>query len=411
MIKDIVNRIRAGRFTPSRLIYYIFCGAFFVMPMGTSPFIILGGLALLTWLFSGEFLRRRRSYMKETWLLPVFAIIVLSFIGLIWSPDPSGLGIKYAKKSYYWLFALSIASVGFSKNPVQNLIKAFLIGLLINSIAGFLQLAEILPRFAEYGRTGYTGFYGGYNTLEILLILGMMTASSFYRSTSDRKEKILFISLVPVYFFHLTLLEGRGGYLTFFILLPVILMNIFRRKKVLWIGFVYILVIAVILSSPVIRFRIHQSVESLRLHFSSESDVVWGKKHTEYIDRIYMWRWAIDLFLEHPLIGVGTGGYYRSILQGGGEQGMAHPHNNVLHVAVSYGILGLLIYGWLFWILLKAGWRNRENPVGFFILSSTLVILVGGLTNTHILDAGGTFLLAVTVGLLSSLPPSTPVSE
>lgn len=408
-MKDILPRIRTGRFTSSRLVCFLFCGAFFVMPMGTSPFTILGGLALLTWLFSGEFLRQRRNYIREPWFFPVVAVIALTFAGLIWSADPSGLGIKYAKKAHYWLYAFAVASVGFSKHPAQNLIKAFLLGLFINALAGFLQLADMLPRFSEYGKTAYTGFYGGYNTLAILLILGMMTASFLFRSATASKEKIVYVSLIPVYIFHLALLEGRGGYLAFLILLPVILFQLFHGKRVLYIVLAYILVVVLIASSPVVQFRTGQAVESLRSHFNAEADVFSGKKYSGYMDRIYMWRWAIDLFLEHPLIGVGTGGYTQSILQGGGGRGIAHPHNNILYVAVSYGILGLIIFGWLFWVLLKAGWRNRDDPVGFFILSSTLVILVGGLTDTHILDAGGAFLLAVTTGLLASLPSSETI--
>jgi O-antigen ligase len=117
-----------------------------------------------------------------------------------------------------------------------------------------------------------------------------------------------------------------------------------------------------------------------------------------------MWRWAVDLFLDNPVLGVGTGGYYKAILTGGGDQGIAHPHNNVLYVAVSWGIIGILVFTWFFWVLLKAGWQHRNHSIGFFILSSCLVILIGGMANSHLLDAGGALLLAVTTGLVSALP-------
>ena len=105
---------------------------------------------------------------------------------------------------------------------------------------------------------------------------------------------------------------------------------------------------------------------------------------------------------------MGTGGFERAILLEGGDKGTAHPHNNILHVAVSFGILGILIFGWLFWILLKAGWQHRQNALGFFVMGSSLVILFGGLTDTHILDEGGVFLLAMTTGLVSALPKGKP---
>ncbi|MBW1887252.1 MAG: O-antigen ligase family protein, partial [Deltaproteobacteria bacterium] len=167
---------------------------------------------------------------------------------------------------------------------------------------------------------------------------------------------------------------------------------------------VYVIAMGIMLSSPIVHHRVSKVIEGLQQHLNSEGDVVTGKRYSKYIDRIYMWRWAIALFIKHPLIGVGTGGYKKAILLEGGDQGISHPHNNILHMGVSFGIFGLFVFGWLFWILLKAGWQHRHSLPGFFILASSLVILIGGLTDTHILDAGGLFLLALTTGLLSLLP-------
>ena len=79
-------------------------------------------------------------------------------------------------------------------------------------------------------------------------------------------------------------------------------------------------------------------------------------------------------------------------------------------MAVSWGIVGILVWGWFFWVLLRAGWQHRDHIFGFFILSSVLVIMVGGMSNTHLLDSGGAFLLALTTGLASALPMGRPGS-
>ena len=389
-------------------IYYLFCGAFFVMPMGTSPFTILGGLALAFWIFSGEFIRSRHRYLGENWLIPVLAIICLYWVGLIWSQDASGLGIKFAKKTHYWLFAFAITSVPFTDNPADRMIKAFLIGLCLNALVGFLQYAGIIPTFVRF-TIAYTGFYGGYNTLEILLVLGMMSASFFLRTVEEKRWKMVYGLLILVYFFHLVILIGRGGYLTFAILLPFIIHNILHRKRLIVTLIVYLAIIGAMFFSPIVQKRAVETVSAIKQHFSNSEVFVSGEKYSGPLDRIYMWRWAIHLFMQHPFLGVGTGGYYEAILSSGGDMGIAHPHNNVLYVAVSFGILGLIIFGWFFWILIRQSWRNRASPVGYFILSSVLVILVGGLVDTHILDAGGAFLLAVTTGLLSFLPKDNKV--
>lgn len=392
--------------SPDRWIYFLSCGALLVLPMGTSPFTILGVGIIAIWILSGAFIKKREDYLKAPWFLPVLALIVITWLGLIYSTDPYGLGFKFAKKSHYWLYAFAITTISFDEKSKDILINFFLAGIFVNALVGFLQLAGIVPTFSRWGAYKFTGLHGGYNTLGILLVLGTMVTSFYFRIAGTRRKKWIYASLAAVYFFHLIILEGRGGYLTLFVLLPIIVYNLTRGKKVLLKSLVFLLAIGIMLSSPILRNRITQTKKGLQNHFKAGQDVTRGKKYSEHLDRIYMWRWAIDLFLENPILGVGTGGYKQAILSKGGDKGIAHPHNNFLYMGASFGVVGLFVFGWLFWVLLKAGWKNRESPLGFFIISSTLVILVGGLTDTHMLDAGSAFLLAVTTGLLSALPGS-----
>jgi len=403
MMTISLAEIKKTERSPNRWLFYLFCAAMFAIPLGTSPFTILGACILALWIFSGELFRRKESYLKETWFPPVVAMIILPWLGLLWSTDPSGLGLSYAKKTHYWLYALALASVQFRRGGRDFCIKAFLGGLLLNSFVAFLQVGGIVPRVSKWESTWYTGFYSGYNTLAILLVLGMMVASFYFRRAGEKRGKILNACLMATYFLHLMILEARGGYLTFVLVSPIMVYNILSGKRIFLVILVYGLIMGLMFSSPIVRQRVMQATESLDRVLEAGGDVARGKRYSEYLDRIYMWRWGIFLFVKHPLLGVGTGGYNGAILAEGGEKGIAHPHNNILYMAVSFGIIGLFVFGWLFWVLLTKGWRSRGEGVGFFVFSSSLVILVGGLTDTHILDAGGGFLLAVTTGLLSAL--------
>jgi O-antigen ligase len=369
---------------------------FLAMPFGTSAFTIAGFCALFIWLITGEFYRKRGIYLKSAWLLPVLAIVMLLWIGLLWSTDPSGLGQKYAGKSYYWLFGLIVASIDFENDKPDKMFWCYLCGLLLNAIIGLLQVIKFIPNISQW--TG-TGFYGGYNTLAILLVLGMLVASFYFKTSVHRSHKILFAVLTVIYFLQLISLQGRGGYLSFLILAPLIIYQFAKKIKTAVI--IYIIALVMMASSPVVRDRIHEFIMNFKAQSSNSAEIANGEKYSEYVDRIYMWRWAGHLFLKNPIWGVGTGGYNKALLAAGGDREIAHPHNNILYVAVSFGVIGLIVYGWLFWVLLKIGWQHKENVTGFFILSSALVILVGGLVDTPILDAGGAFLLSMTVGFCS----------
>jgi hypothetical protein len=334
----------------------------------------------------------------------MIAIVAITWLGLIWSYDSTGLGLKYAKKTHYWLFALALSSLGISAYPAVNLIKAFLYGLAINALVGFLQFFGIVPEFSEWGK--YTGFYGGYNTLSILIILGILVSSHFFRNLKGKgiKDKILYIALMLIYFLHLMILPGRGGYLTFIILSPIIIYNLLYRKRLIYIFLTYVIALCILFSSPVVRERTSEAIDRISTQLGQKTEIATGEKYSKYMDRIYMWRWATFIFLKHPFIGAGTGGYKQAVLSEGGDHGVDQPHNNILYVASSFGLLGLFIYSWFFWVVLRSGWRHRQAIIGFFILSSSLVILVGGFTDSHILDAGGASLLALTTGMISTLP-------
>jgi hypothetical protein len=80
-------------------------------------------------------------------------------------------------------------------------------------------------------------------------------------------------------------------------------------------------------------------------------------------------------------------------------------------MAVSYGVLGVAVYLWLFSGMLYRSWPLRRTPVGFFVLASSLVFLISGLFNSQTLDAGMIFLLSVTVGLQPSFNSNNSIGS
>lgn len=388
---------------PDRLLRYLAYGAFLVMPMGTSPFTIIGFCLFSVWIFSGEFMRKREAFLSANWLLPLTAVIIIVWLGLLWSSDPFSLGLTYAKKTYYWLYAFVFATMAFMGGLDGRLIKAFLLGLFLNALVGFLQLGHLFPTFSKTGILIYNGFYSGYNTLSILLVLGILMSSYSFRRAAEKRERLIYLFLMLAYFGHLMILGGRGGYLTFILLSPIIVHNIFPKRTIKGGVLTYAVIGVLLFSSPLVRDRVTEMATGLEQNIRSGRDAAFGKTYSGHVDRVYMWRYALELFIEHPILGVGTGGYRNAVLAEGGERSMDHPHSNLLYVAASFGSVGVILFAWFFWVLLRNGWRNRETPIGFFILASTLVILVGGLTDTHIVDAGAAFLLATTTGLQASL--------
>jgi O-antigen ligase len=358
-------------------------------------------MGVFIWLASGKVFHIK-SFFKQSWFWPVIAFIVLPWVGLIYTPDPWGFGIDYAAKTYYWLFCLALASLSFKSVQPRWLINAFLLGVAINACVGLLQLGGVIASKQGW----FSGLTRGYNTLTVYLVLAILICAFYFREEQDQKKQIGLIGLMLLYFIHLIIMEGRTGYLTFVLLFPFIIKTLFRKLRMWKIVLVSAIIIGGMLFSPIVKKRVVLTVSQLRYHMTAKPDKAWGKEYTVHQDRFYMWMGAIQVFLEKPIIGVGTGGYPAALKASRGlnDPVIAHPHNNILHMAAHHVVIGILVFFWLFAEIIKNGWKQRGSLVGHVVLSTALVLLLNGLFNTTILDAGTLLLLSLVTGLQRALP-------
>ena len=383
------------------MVFWCFVGVFLTMPTGISPALLFGGLAVFIWAISGMAFRVK-SFFKQSWFWPVLVFIALAWVGLIYTPDIGGFGINYAGKTYYWVFCLALASLSFENLKPQRLINAFLLGLALNSCVAMLQLAGVIAPKQGW----FSGLTRGYNTLTVYLVLAILVCAFYFRETEEVRKRAGLMGLMILYFFHLIIMEGRTGYLTFIILSPFMIKTLFRKLIVWKLAIACIIIIGVMFSSPIVKKRIDETLSDLKYHITGEPDKTWGREYTVHQDRFYMWMGAIQIFLEKPIIGVGTGGYPAALKQkrSPNDPLIAHPHSNILHMAASYGVIGIAAFFWLFGDILRNGWKRRDTLIGHLVLCAGLVLFVNGLFNTTILDAGTLLLLSLVVGLQRALP-------
>ena len=396
-------------------IYYLVCAAFLSMPLGTSPPVICGALAALVWIFSGKPIKLRWAYLGQSWFWPVLLLIVLHWVGLLYSPDPGGMGIGFAKKTHYWLYGLAVASISFAIFSPEKLIQAYLVGLGINTAVAIIQFIGVLPMMEEFSY----GLGLGYSSLAAYLVLGILMASYYFRELDKKSTRILLGLLMAGYFFHLIILMGRVGFLTFLILSPLIVRNLLRGFSIFKVSLVYVFLIGLMSLSPIVRDRVSLSVNQIKHHLSADPGSAWGREYTIHQDRFYMWYGAVQIFLENPLFGVGTGGYTHALKEKGKPEwpAIAHPHSNLFYMAVSFGLIGIFALVWFFWEMIRNAWEERNTPLGYFVLSTALVIIVSGFVDTQIMDSATALLLSLATGLqngfskFARLVTPTPVSS
>lgn len=369
----------------------------FLVPIAVSPAVIAGGLVIAVWIFSGMFWKDR-GWLKQEWTMPVFLFMLLPWVGLIWTSDVH-MGLKFAQRSYYWLYAFAAATAtgaDQSGGRSRALINAFLAGLGVSFIISLFQLAHLLPMGEGNTPTSFVN----HMSYTLFLAFAVVMGSFYYRQAGSGRGKLLPVIMMAAFFFNLLIASGRSGYLAFVLISPLIAINIFGKKNALKAALLLAILGVIFFSAPMVRSRIRDGMADLK-------QLSHGHENTEVGLRVYFWKGAFKIFKKHPLLGAGTGGYGDAMEQfrTPAFPRSVQPHNSFIYMMVSFGVPGIFCIIWLFYVFLKKGCSARSGAVGYSVLMYGIVLIIGSFTDTQILSIATAELFAVMTGLNVSEEP------
>ena len=375
--------------------FYLIVLTFFLLPTGTAPPLISFGLVSLVWLISGKIFHIK-SIIRQSWFFPVIPFIVLPWIGLLYSQN-TGLGIDYAFKTKYWVALFITAGLTFDSNRLYILLKWFWAGLLMGAFLALIQFIGIMAPIYD----GHLGFGIRHTIICMYLIIGILTASFYFKNVKLWKERLVLFFLILAFVFHLTVLKGRSGYLIFGIISPFVANNLMSRFSLKIKIAASIILVCTLILSPVVR----EVVNSTFVELNKQKERIIAGEDIEEFPRPFMVHESIRIFITHPFIGIGTGSLTEPTKTRG--RPVKHPHNNFLYMAASYGIVGIAACFWLFWKMFKISWDSRETALGYFVFSTCTVLFLGGMFDTQILNTGTLLFLSLSYGMMNHLVPDT----
>jgi O-antigen ligase len=214
------------------------------------------------------------------------------------------------------------------------------------------------------------------------VVISIFISLEFWFS-SVRKSFSSVIWLILSLFLLLSLLflSSRSGILSILIILPLYIL--FKTRRVKKKG----LIIASIVAFIIILITLYIRSERVQSYLSEESNASVITQ-LEKDERVSIWKSAIEVFKENPLLGVGIGDScdklkkkFKSLGFTKGYYDNLNAHNQYLEVLLGSGIVGFSIFISILGTMSYIAIKNRNMLYGIFILMMMLFFMFESILN------------------------------
>lgn len=281
---------------------------------------------------NGVALRRPAAF-----LLPFALLCVWIVASIQWAPD-RGEGMAYAI-TLVQLFLMTWLVWQLCRDRVDRsrLMQAYVLGCYVSvssTIAQYLAGNALAQSSQE--RFAAAGFNPNY--LASTLALGIPLAWHLVLSGRSRPLTLVNFLAIPAILVAIFLTGSRGGLITAVLALSVIPLTYAKlgpRVQVTVVVGLVALSLAAYWLAPAFEQKLPTGVQ----RFAEIPDQLQSGDLT---GRGQIWIAGVKLYRDHPIIGVGSGGFARAVKPYLGQEKTAH--NAFLNVAVQTGVIGLALF-------------------------------------------------------------------
>ena len=249
------------------------------------------------------------------------------FLGLVWTPAPE-YGLLKAK-TYLLSALLLLFGVALLSGELARLKRMIYVAAFLGIVFCFWGLAVAFTHQPDMWNRSILGIC---NPIWLARSMGVFAISLVMVGQVAKRPvvKVLMWAMAGGLTFVILYTGSRGP--AFSLLLVLLVYLLFLSKRPLWQAVLLAVVGGFVLYAIVLELP---SGAQIRFLYPTDPTSDAGMS---FIVRREYWRQAFDLFLSHPIIGVGTGGFSYHVF---GLDVQEYPHNLFLEVASELGILGV----------------------------------------------------------------------
>ncbi|MDB5903679.1 MAG: O-Antigen polymerase [Betaproteobacteria bacterium] len=395
--RDVAVRLRAGAG---------WCVALLGLsiPISTGADNVLLALVVLAWIAAlpVDWRASWRAFVSTPPLVAAAVFFAALVIGIVYSPVPASVAWSSSASKYSELvMMIALVWAAVSERTRRLALYFFLTAIVLNLIVSYSVGFELVQGYP--GLRTYPAYPIGFRlsvTHNILVSLAAFAGLLLAREARKSMVRAGWIAFTVICAYNvLFMVIGRTGY----VLLAVLVAYFFVTSIRGWRGPV---ACAVVLACafPAAYFgsaNFHSRVEAIASDLSTWQPGAGDS--TSVGQRVGYYRTSAQIVADHPLTGVGTGGFadaYAAKVKGTDAPATTNPHNDYLIAGVQLGVPGML----LMLVLYGTVWRSaRHLPSRVerdLARGVVLTMAIGGLFNSVLLDHTEGLLFAWAIAVL-----------
>jgi len=379
------------------------------LPFSTALDNVLLGFILIGWLTAGDYRAQWERLRRHPVARAAVAFVALLALGLAYGERAPGDSMHYFGKYIDLLFAVILLALFDDARWRRRALLAFAGSLaLLLALSYLIRYGAIPPNRWIAGTPGNPVVFKLWITHGILMAFGAYLFALRGLQAPQPGRRAIWYGLALLAAGNvLFMIQGRTGYVVL-ITLALYLGYAWRRFAGLAIAALCTAtVIAVVFSLPgALHDRTELAIKEFRQAQSG------GAARTSVGERFQFYRNSIAIIRDHPLLGVGTGGFpyaYQKQTAGTALMPTRNPHNEYLHILVQLGVVGLIALLALFWVPWRVAARLPTIYEQHLARGLILTIAAGCVFNSLLIDHTERLLFAWGLGILfAGLQSSNP---
>ena len=298
------------------------------------------------------------------------ALVLWMFASYLWSQSPPATITKAASSAQLLVMTWLIWEFAPTQMKQRSLIAAYIFGSCVSAASVFYAFATNSGSNLGLAEGRYTA--SGFDENELGVTLALALAMSGYLLSMNHKYYIAWLLHIPVALLAICLTGSRGAFLATCVaalMMPFSFAALDTRKR--WIA-ISVLILCLSVAIALIPKATWGRLGTIH------SEVAEGT----FTNRTRIWAAGVEVYREHPIVGVGSGAFGESVYSRLDIPYVAH--NSYLSILVELGTVGATLFAALLCALLYLIEKLPKVPRrAWLILLLTWCVAVSSLTWEH----------------------------